>query len=101
MAQQGDPRLAIAILAGMACLGGLFIVFVLPFLGRVSIGIEALSLLISGIGDYVGNPRIIWLGCLVVTLLVAACCIIVLVTVGAFLTCTTGNPSQICRLIGR
>lgn len=101
MAQQGDPRLAIAILAGMACLGGLFIVFVLPFIGRVSIGIEALSLLVTGIGEYVGNTRIVWLGCLVASLLIAACCVIVFVTVGAFLTCTTGNPSQLCRLIGR
>ena len=101
MAQQGDPRLAIAILAGMACLGGLFIVFVLPIIGRVSVGFEAISLLITGIGDYVGNPRVVWLGCLVFFLVVAGCCVIIFITVGAFLTCTTGNPSQLCRLIGR
>jgi hypothetical protein len=101
MSAQGDPRLAFAILAGFACIGGLLIFFVLPIIGRFSIGVEALSLLIAGIGEYFGNPRVIWLGCLVFLLVTAACCFIVVIIGGSLLTCSTANPSQLCRLVGR
>jgi hypothetical protein len=97
----GDPRIALAFIAGAFCIGVVLIFVVLPFLAQISLATEALTLLVSGIGDYFGNTKLVWLGCFVFILVIVACCCLVVGLVGALITCTTANPSQICRFIGR
>jgi Na+/proline symporter len=88
-------------LAGAACLAALLFVVVLPLLTRFGPVLEALPLLIEGLGEYFGNPRLVWLGCLIIGLTLIGCCILTVVGGGLLLGCFTGNPSQLCRLIGR
>lgn len=101
MTQAADPRIATGILIGMACMGMLVIFVVLPLLGRFSIFIEAMTLMIEAVGSNYGNTRVIWLGCGVVVLTVLGCCLVTVIIAGALLTCSTNNPAAICRLIGR
>ncbi len=101
MASSSDPRLTLALLVGLGCVGMLVIFVVLPLLGRFSVGLEALSLLIEGLGEYFGNTRIVWLGCIVIFLTIMGCCLITIVLGGALITCNTGNPAALCRLVGR
>ena len=88
-------------LAGAACLAILLFAVVIPFLTRFSRVLEALPLLIEGLGEYFGNPRLVWLGCLIIGLTLIACCVLTVVGGGLLLGCFTGNPTQLCRLIGR
>ena len=74
---------------------------VMPFLTRFSRVLEALPLLIEGLGEYFGNPRLVWLGCLIIALTLVACCVLAVVGGGLLVSCFTGNPTQLCRLIGR
>jgi hypothetical protein len=101
VASTGDPRLALAFLVGMACLGLVFIVVVLPFLGHFSIVLEALTLMLEGIGEYIGNPRLVWLACGVIFLMILGCCCVTVIVAGSLVTCTTSTPAQICNLIRR
>ena len=96
-----DPRLAVALIVGLACLGVLVIFVVLPFIGHVSLIIEAGSLMLEGLGEYFGNTRLVYLGCAVVVLTILACCAIVVLILGALITCTAGNPAQICHVLRR
>ena len=94
-----DPRLvAIAVLSGILLI---VLLVVLPLVGRLSLIVEAITLLSEPLGDLFGNQRNVLLGCAVVFLMVAACCIITFVGVGALLTCSTANPSGLCHMIGR
>ena len=96
-----DPRTSIILLAGLAVVGFVLLFVVLPLVGRVSLFLEAINLLAEPLGEYVGNPKVALLGCLVVALVIAACCVLVFVGAGALLTCGTTNPSQFCHIIGR
>jgi hypothetical protein len=94
-----DPRIITIVVVGI--IGFVLLFVVLPFVGRLSLVVEALSLLSEPLGDLTGNPRILLLGCVVLVLTVAGCCIITFVVVGSLLTCGSPNPSGLCRLIGR
>lgn len=89
------------ILIGGLCLGGLiFIGVVLPAIGHLIFGFELVGILIDAIGEYIGNKRLAQLGCLALIGLSLAClCGVAALAVG-LATCVTGNPSNICRLIG-
>ncbi len=88
-------------LGGIVCLGLIILAVVVPLLARFSIWFEALTMAGEGLGEYLGHPRLVWLGCLVVALMLCGCCVLVIVLAGALLTCGQGNTSQLCRLIGR
>ena len=98
---QANPTNVLIFLAGLGIAAVIVAMVVFPLLGRLSLIIEAGSLLAEGLGEYFGNPRVVWIGCLVVLLTIGCCCCIVVVGAGALLTCGTANPSQLCRLIGR
>jgi len=94
-----DPRLiTILVLTGVLLV---VLVIVLPLVGRLSLIVEAITLLSEPLGDILGNQRIVLLGCIVLGLTIAGCCIIAFVVVGSLLTCGTAAPSGLCRLIGR
>jgi hypothetical protein len=97
----GDPRAILIFVVAMVCLAALFVTVVVPFMARFTLIFEAVTLVVEGLGSYFGNSRIIWLGCLFVGLSLIGCCVITVVIAGALFTCTTNNPSQLCRLIGR
>jgi hypothetical protein len=99
--QVNNGTLVLAFLAGIACLGILVVAVIVPILTRFTGTLEALTFLMEGLGEYVGNARIVWLGCIVVVLTFVGCCIIGIVGGGVLLSCFTSNPAQICRLIGR
>ena len=86
---------------GLIVLGLLIIIIVVPLVGRLSLLIEAFSLLSEPLGDLFGNQRVVLLGCLVLGLVVAGCCVIALVAGSALLTCGSANPSGLCHMIGR
>lgn len=94
-----DPRVITVVVLGIIAFIVLFVV--LPFVGRLSLVVEALALLSEPLGDLTGNPRFLLLGCVVLFLTIAGCCIISFVLVGSLLTCGSPNPSALCRLIGR
>ncbi len=96
-----DPRLGVALVIGLICLGILVFFIVIPILVRFTTLLEVWGVIVEFIGEATGNPRLAFFGCLVVGLIVAGCCVISLAVVGAFLTCPTSNPSQLCRLIAR
>jgi len=96
-----DPRLTVILIAGAAVIGFILLFVVLPLFGRFSLALEAINLLAEPLGEYVGNPKVALLGCLVVGLILCACCVLLFVGAGALLTCGTSNPSQLCRIIGR
>ena len=95
------PIGSIALVLGALCITLIFIFFVLPFLAHVMGVFEALSIMIQGIGEYVGNTTLVWLGCAAIAMILAACCLIPIVLIAASLTCQTANPSQICGLFAR
>jgi hypothetical protein len=88
-------------LGGIVCLGLIILAVVVPLLTRLSIWAEALTLAGEGLGEYLGHPRLVWLACLVVVLMICGCVVLVIVVAGALLTCNPGNTAQLCRLIGR
>src|SRR5260221_8083447 len=92
---------SIALVLGAGCVGLILIFVVLPVVAHVLGIFEALSLLIQGLGEYVGNPTLTWLGCAVLVMILAAFCLIPLVLIGASLTCQTASPSQFCGLFAR
>jgi hypothetical protein len=96
-----NRTIALIILGAMAILGFVGIFVVLPMLAQFGLAAEAFALLTDGIGEYFGQPRVIWLGCLVFIMICAGCCLIVIVLGGATLTCSSSTPSQLCRLIMR
>jgi hypothetical protein len=91
----------LAFLAGIACIGILVVAVIVPILTRFTGVLEALTLLMEGLGEYFGNPRTVWLGCVVVVLTLIGCCIVGVVGSGVLLSCFSTNPVQLCRLIGR
>jgi hypothetical protein len=88
-------------LGGIVCLGLVVLLVAVPLLTRFSIWFEALTMVGEGLGQYLGHPRLVWLGCLVITLMCCGCVVLVIVLAGALLTCGQGNSAQLCRLIGR
>lgn len=98
---QSDPRIAFAILAGLFVLGLIVIFVVFPLLAQLGLFVEAGSLLLAAIGEYFGNPRLVFLGCLVGLLMCVGCCVIVVAVSGSLLTCGTATPSALCNLIRR
>lgn len=96
-----DPRNSLILLGGLIFLGILLVVIILPIVGRLSLLVEAVSLLSEPLGDYVGNPRLVILGCIVLGLLLLGCCVVALLLGSALLTCNTANPAGICHLVGR
>jgi len=96
-----DPRTSLILIGGLIFLGILLIVIVLPILGRVSLLVEVASLLSEPLGEYVGNPRLVMLGCVVLGLAIVGCCVVVVLLGSALLTCNTANPAGICHLVGR
>lgn len=91
--------------------GGLFLVVfvVLPLLFRASLVIEALSLLVEGLGSYFDNRLLVWAGCFAAVSLCGACCILTLfITISAggnaaqmSLHCGTTTASFLCGLLGK
>ena len=98
--QTTDLR-SLIILGGLGVVVVLVLIILLPLIGRLSFLIEAASLLSEPLGDCFGNRRVVLLGCVVLGLVVAGCCIIVVGVGSALLTCGTANPSQFCHMIGR
>lgn len=88
-------------LGGIVCLGLIILVVVIPLITRFSIWFEALTLMGEGLGQYLGHPRLVWLACLVVALMICGCVVLAIVLAGALLTCNPDSPAQLCRLIGR
>ena len=84
-----DPRLvAILVLSGILLV---VLLVVLPLVGRLSLIVEAITLLSEPLGDLFGNQRIVLLGCIVLFLTIAACCIITFVIVGSLLSLLFGS----------
>jgi len=98
---QPDPRTSLIFLAGAACVGAIFIFFVLPAVMKVTSFLEAVIVLSDAIGSYFNNRAAGALACVVILISVAGCCVISLLIAFAFTTCFTSEPSSICRLIGR
>ena len=96
-----NSTLVLAFLAGIACIGILVVAVIVPILTRFTGTLEALTLLMEGLGEYFGSARVVWLGCIVIVLTFVGCCIIGVVGGGVLLSCFTTNPGQLCRLIGR
>ncbi len=90
----------ILIIAGL-CVGVIVLFMALPLLERFSLYFEAFSLLMEGIGEYINNPGLVRLGCLVIILMIVGCCIITIVGAGTAISCTTGNTAAICTLFKR
>jgi hypothetical protein len=88
-------------LGGIICAGLVILAVVVPLVMRFSVLLEALTLAGEGLGEYLGHPRLVWLGCLVAALMVCGCGVMVIVLAGALLTCNPDSPAQLCRLIGR
>ncbi len=99
--QFDSSTIVLAVLAGVACVGVLIITVAAPLLTQFAGLIEALNLLMEGLGEYFGSTRIVWLGCAVIILTVVGCCVVCVVGGGVLVTCFSGNPVQFCRLIGR
>ncbi|MEP7288067.1 MAG: hypothetical protein ABI947_20120 [Chloroflexota bacterium] len=98
---QGNPTNILLFLGGLGIVALIVVMVVVPLLGRLTLIIEAGSLLAGGLGEYFGNSHVVWIGCVVVILIILSCCCIVVVGAGAILSCGTTNPSQLCRLVGR
>ena len=96
-----DPRLGVAFVVAVICLGSLVMFVLVPILVRATTLLEVGSVIVEFIGESTGNPRLAFFGCLVVGLILAGCCVISLAVIGALLTCSTANPSQLCRLVAR
>ena len=92
---------ALIVLVSLVCLGAIVVLVVVPLLLRFTTWFEALALLLEGVGEFAGHSRLVWLGCVAVVLGIMGCCVVALVVSGALLTCNSGNPAQLCRLIGR
>ena len=102
MAQfSGNPSTILLVMAALLIIALLALFFITPLLAQFGLGFEALTLLLEGVGDYFGNKRVVWLGCLVVGLAICGCCVVTTAVGGAFLTCLTDQPTRICSLIGR
>ncbi len=86
---------------GLVVLGLLILIVILRVISRASVVFEAISLLEEPLGDYLGNPRLVMLGCFVIVIMIVSCCALVFIVVGALLTCATSNPSGLCHIIGR
>jgi hypothetical protein len=99
--QFDTSTIVLAFLAGIACLAILIVVVAVPILTQFAGTLEALSMLMEGLGDYFGNTRLVWLGCTVIALTIVGCCVLGVVGGGVLVTCFSGNPVQVCRLIGR
>ncbi len=93
-------NVSLIVLGGLICLAIVVVVVIVPFFTRFGATLEALSILLEGLGEYFGNPRIVWLGCLIVSLTIIGCCIIAIIGGSALLTCFSNNPVPLCRLIG-
>ena len=96
-----DPRLGVAFVIALICLGILAFFVVIPILVRVTTFLEVWGVIVDFVGESTGNPRLAFFGCLVIGLIVAGCCVISLAVAGALLTCSTSNPAQLCRLVAR
>ena len=96
-----NPIVSIVILIGVLIIALILIFVVLPFVAHVLGIFEALSIMIQGIGEYVGNTTLVWLGCGAIAVTLVSCCLITIVLVAASLTCPTANPSQLCGIFGR
>ena len=90
------------LLFGGLCLGGIILIGVIvPFIGHLFFGLELYNLVVEGIGEFTGRPRLAQLGCLVLILLMFSCCCGVVALGAGTITCFTSNPAQLCHLIGR
>ncbi len=96
-----NSTVVVAFLGGIACIVLVVVLVVVPILTRFTGALEALTLLVEGLGEYFGNPRLVWLGCVVAVLTLIGCCVVSVVGGGVLLSCFSGNPGQLCRLIGR
>jgi hypothetical protein len=97
-----DPSILAAVfLAGAFCVGILLIVVVLPAIAHFSLAVEAISLLVDGIGHFFGQSRLVWLACGVLMLSCIGCCVVTIALGGSLITCNTATPSQLCRFFGR
>ena len=79
----------------------ILIFVVIPFFLRWTERIEAISLLVGAVGEYIGNPGLVWLGCGVAVLVcIGSVAVAVLVTL-SLATCGTVHPVQLCSIVGR
>jgi Na+/pantothenate symporter len=99
--QVNSSTVVLAFLGGIACIAILVVVVIVPLLTRFAGTVEAVTLLMEGLGEYFGNARVVWLGCVIIVLTFVGCCIVGIVGGGVLLSCFTTNPAQLCRLIGR
>jgi len=88
------------VVIGLLFVGLLILLVMMRVLTRVSVIFEAFSLLEEPLGEYLGNPRLVMLGCVVVLLGIVGCCVLAFILIGALLTCGTAFPSGLCHLIG-
>ena len=99
--QFDTSTIVLAFVAGIACLALLVVAVAVPTLTHFAGVLEALTMLMEGLGEYVGSTRLVWLGCTVIALTIVGCCVVGVVGGGVLVTCFSGNPVQLCRLIGR
>ncbi len=92
------PYITLGIIVAIALV---VLVVLIPLLTRLSFIMEAISLMLEGLGEYTEHPRLVWLGCLVLVLTCLGCAVVAVVVAGSLLTCNTSSPAYLCRLIGR
>lgn len=89
------------IVGGAFTIGIIGFTVILPLLSRFAFFIEITSLVSEALGSYFGRPGLFQIGCLIVFASLFACCCMTVILSGAFFTCFTENPVNLCRLIGR
>jgi hypothetical protein len=95
----GDPIVVFLILGGLFVLGIVFIFTIIPFLGQAVLFMEVGSILSEALGSYFGRPGLVQIGCLMLIMVLLACCCGVAVLGAATVSCFTEAPASICRLI--
>jgi hypothetical protein len=92
------------------CVGGAFLLLLVgigvPLLMRATFWVEAVTLLLEGLGSYFENRALVWAGFLLLVSLCFACCILTLLvvfivggnTISPILGCGTNNPSFLCGI---
>lgn len=97
-----DNTLVTLLVLGVVALVALLAIFFgLPALLYLGATVEAFSVLAEGIDEYFNRPGLARVCCITSFLMIAGCCLVVIVAAIIGLQCFAESPPGICRLIGR